>query len=246
MPERNIEKAPPTGSESLSWGTADSTATIFAAILSLLVFFFPNLQPAIVKSSLFYQILFAAAIIASPFILRLCVFFGEKLLILLRKGIWYDTVADNFKKQLNASAEELAKQREASGKELLMQRQATDQAEELVAQLRQQVFAKRQFEIKIVQFYDEQVYILVLKRSGSHKLKTGDLLVVADGGKKLGDFEVREDRAKEYLAKNIKDLEPVWSGYIRDQANQGSMETLPPPECMALFIPQTESEENND
>lgn len=226
MPERNIEDAPPVGSETWSWGNAEWWSGLFGAVATGAFLILPASQDTLAKGSLFYRVFFAALIFIVPYVLRFAWFFGKRLLLLFWKANWYDTVFGAFERQ----------------------RTEKEQMQEVAMQLRQQLYANRQFEIGSVRFYNDQIYITLVKSKGATKLSSGDRLSVlgTEDGALMGNFEVKEDKPKEYLAIEVNSMAPIWEGLVREAAKAGNFETLPPPLCVALFLVKSESEGNND
>ncbi len=105
----------------------------------------------------------------------------------------------------------------------------------------QQLNAANRVEIQAVIRHDETVY-LVLKRKRGRVLEVGGTLDVLDTqeGIPMGTFEISEIRSKEYYAKNVGYIHPLWLGFIRQEEKT---EFFPPPDVIAILRPM---EEDND
>ena len=92
---------------------------------------------------------------------------------------------------------------------------------------------QHRFEILKASVYEKQ-YFIVVKKTANPLLKTDDTLIVVDVAdkKRMGNFQVTEERENEYYAQNIGNIDPVWSGYIRQRG-----EVTVNPNLTALYLP---------
>jgi hypothetical protein len=116
--------------------------------------------------------------------------------------------------------------------ELEESRQQLSLSESLVSEL---LVAFARIEIQLVQVFRGDVFVR-LKPKRNMKLQIGNRVRVIDvrDGKAMGTFEVTEV-APAYLGKALGDLNPLWSGYLREA---GTESTAPP--HLAAFLLERE------
>ena len=78
---------------------------------------------------------------------------------------------------------------------------------------------------------------------GTRKPVRGDRIVVIDKeGRALhGQFEVSEWSGGQYLARAVRDIDPMWWAVVRDKARLSS---APPERCTAIVLPREEEDSN--
>jgi hypothetical protein len=78
------------------------------------------------------------------------------------------------------------------------------------------------FEIEKASFEKEHLYV-ILRKNLKHELNIGELIQVLDraDNKWMGQFEITEIRHEVYFARGINDVDPVWSGYVRERHEIG-------------------------
>jgi predicted DNA-binding antitoxin AbrB/MazE fold protein len=87
-------------------------------------------------------------------------------------------------------------------------------------------------EIKGAKYQKGDLYI-VLKNNSKLNLKEGNKIIVID--KKdlvyLGQFEITEVRNSEYFAVGVRNIDPVWRGYVRQEGETDIM-----PNTVAIYL----------
>jgi hypothetical protein len=113
---------------------------------------------------------------------------------------------------------------------------AVNEAQETVLSLSAQLFGERSIEIELVQHYNERLHLRLRRRTGLN-LEVGSEIKVIDltEGSIMGTFEVVQVLSTHYIARNSSNVNALWLGYVLDK---GGVESSPPPNVMALFIPR--------
>jgi hypothetical protein len=102
----------------------------------------------------------------------------------------------------------------------------------LTQELLATVLASKQITVEKVQVFNKRISLLLKPRRGA-RVVIGDQLTVVDltGGAVMGTFQITQiDPICQ--AKALADLDPLWSGYIRDAGSETSL----PPESVAILM----------
>jgi hypothetical protein len=114
------------------------------------------------------------------------------------------------------------------------------QAEEMLGALWDLVAAGQRYPLSKVLIYKTELFIVLPRRKGT-TLESGRKVVVVNMSENsvMGQFEITEILAKEYRARKVDYVDPVWEGFVR-QANSSHCD--PPPNSTVLVLPIKEQE----
>lgn len=117
---------------------------------------------------------------------------------------------------------------------------ALQEARNTVLSLSDELFGERTLEIEVVQYYNEKLH-LRLKRSERLNLSVGSEIKIIDlsDGALMGTFEILQLLPNQYVARNTANVNALWLGYILEK---GGVESLPPPNVVAVSIARGQSQ----
>lgn len=183
-------------------------------LMGLVPIFAPNLSDA--RIYLRYRYVIGIILLSSPFLIPIIYWLGKSAVVLFRRGMFYVSATD--------SIEDLSNQ---------------------LAEIKSNIFDLLQassyqiFEINVASFVKGSIYLSISNQDGP-VLSIGDKLSVVDldDAMMLGVFEVMQIRTSDYYARASGFVDPLFSGYIRQQQQT---EMLPNIVAMRI-IPGKETE----
>lgn len=183
-------------------------------LLSFLVFFFPDFSEATEYS--YWRFLVGLPLLFAPLEIPLVIWSCKCLRIAASRICEYPRIYKFLKKTIRNC----------------------NQLREDITELVIATKTRHLFEITKASFYEGK-YIIVIKKVETPLVEIGHRLVVVhtSDNRMMGNFGVFDSREREYYARNIGNIDSLWSGYIRSRG-----EVTVNPELVAIYLPQGETD----
>jgi predicted DNA-binding antitoxin AbrB/MazE fold protein len=201
------EKGTPAPFEWPRWKYSSKWLTYIASILAIVVFFIPNAVFFIPNLKLKYRIILAIFFLLLPVLIQTFLLITKTIVIMFKRINYYPNLYNYYQNDCSKLREII---------ELFYYVNIKDKI----------------LEIKGAKYQKGDLYI-VLKNNSKLNLKEGNKIIVID--KKdlvyLGQFEITEVRNSEYFAVGVRNIDPVWRGYVRQEGETDIM-----PNTVAIYL----------